>query len=100
MHNCYDNLRLDHYNTKIFCILKLYIKKCTFIQNKLKDERISSCCPDPGIGILGGIRPQATEITQYLLSALAFVLYAVSSTIVLPPIPQRLLTADPQSIMY
>lgn len=49
MHNCYENLRLDHYNTKIFCSIELNIKqkKCAFIQNKLKDERITSCFPGP-----------------------------------------------------
>lgn len=66
MHNCYDTLRLDQYNTKIFCIIKLIMKQTDvhFIQNKLKGERISSCCPGPGIDVLGGIRPQATVPTK------------------------------------
>lgn len=71
-------------------------KKCTFIQNKLKDERISSCCPGPGIDVLGGIRPQATVPTKCVRIRIVRRFFDHCTT----PIPQRLLTADPQSIMF
>lgn len=58
--------------------------------------RKSSYCLGPDFAILGGIHPSGrgnSRYTQCTLSASAFVMYAVASTIVLPSMSKRLWTA-------